>query len=197
VPVQEVLGKIQVAGGHRGASHHRIENAGQSLPDFAEVADRRLRMLCCLLDQVAEQLRNLRSECTAQCVLAGEALASDLPGSTRAKLTPQEARIVQLAMRGYDNRVIAEHLHLSVNTIKSHLRHALRKLELRSRHQLGWINPSTEDHRAASLASEGADRVPGAAAGLVLDSTRSVGQLRAEGASSPCWPVTDGASPFG
>jgi len=169
VQVQDARRKTDVVVRHREGSRHRSEATAPSLPEFTDVADRRLRTLSCLLDQVAKQLRSLRSECTAQSFHSGEGVASGSAALTKDKLTPQEIRIVQLAMRGYDNRVIAEHLNLSVNTIKSHLRHALRKLGLRSRHQLGWIPFSPEDSPAPGCANDGSNGAPGAIVGLPWD----------------------------
>lgn len=54
-------------------------------------------------------------------------------------LTPAERRVVDLAGSGATNRVIAETLFLTEKTVETHLTHAYRKLEVRSRAQLASI----------------------------------------------------------
>ena len=52
-------------------------------------------------------------------------------------LTPSERRIAELAAGGESNRDIAESLFLTKNTVEWHLRNIFKKLEVRSRAQLG------------------------------------------------------------
>jgi DNA-binding NarL/FixJ family response regulator len=49
------------------------------------------------------------------------------------RLTERELEILALIGRGLDNGVIAEKLHVSVTTVRSHVQHMLAKLELHSR----------------------------------------------------------------
>jgi DNA-binding CsgD family transcriptional regulator len=48
-------------------------------------------------------------------------------------LTPQEVRILRLVGKGQGNQQIAEAMIVSVSTVRSHLKHIYRKLELSSR----------------------------------------------------------------
>lgn len=61
-------------------------------------------------------------------------------GRTRTRkpdeLSPQEASVAQLAQAGRTNREIAQHLHLSIKTVETHLGHTYQKLGIRSRWQL-------------------------------------------------------------
>ena len=41
-----------------------------------------------------------------------------------------------LAARGWTNQEIAEHLHISVNTVKNHISEAMRKLDVENRKDL-------------------------------------------------------------
>lgn len=50
-----------------------------------------------------------------------------------AALTEREVEILRLASQGLTNREIAERLHLSVHTVKTHIRHVLDKLHARNR----------------------------------------------------------------
>jgi DNA-binding NarL/FixJ family response regulator len=49
------------------------------------------------------------------------------------KLSQGEERILQQLSKGYSNKEIAEHLSLSVNTVRAHLRSIYDKLHVRSR----------------------------------------------------------------
>lgn len=61
-------------------------------------------------------------------------------------LTPRELEVRVLILEGLSNTEIAEILTLSLETVKSHVSHILRKLELRSRHQL--TATLIEEHRS-------------------------------------------------
>ncbi|MSO58418.1 MAG: response regulator transcription factor, partial [Thermoleophilia bacterium] len=49
------------------------------------------------------------------------------------KLTPREVEVLQLVAQGLANREIGHRLYLSEETVKSHVRHLLAKLQARSR----------------------------------------------------------------
>jgi LuxR family maltose regulon positive regulatory protein len=48
-------------------------------------------------------------------------------------LTPREVEILRLVAAGATNQQIADHLVVSVGTVKGHLNHILSKLEARNR----------------------------------------------------------------
>lgn len=52
------------------------------------------------------------------------------------ELSPREAAVARLARAGRSNREIAEQMHLSVNTVQTHLAHVYRKLGIRRRWEL-------------------------------------------------------------
>lgn len=55
------------------------------------------------------------------------------PISTPEKLTRREKEVLKLVAQGLGNKEIAATLHISENTVKTHVRHILEKLNLRSR----------------------------------------------------------------
>jgi DNA-binding CsgD family transcriptional regulator len=54
----------------------------------------------------------------------------------RARLTPSERRIAEMAADGASNKQIAQALFLTVKTVEMHLSNAYRKLDVRSRRDL-------------------------------------------------------------
>jgi DNA-binding CsgD family transcriptional regulator/tetratricopeptide (TPR) repeat protein len=54
-------------------------------------------------------------------------------------LTPSERRVCELAAAGRTNRQIAQDLFVTTSTVETHLRHAYRKLGLRSRDRLAAV----------------------------------------------------------
>ena len=53
-----------------------------------------------------------------------------------AGLSAREREVAKLVAEGLSNKAIASHLHLSVRTVESHVRHALQKVGLENRTQL-------------------------------------------------------------
>lgn len=53
----------------------------------------------------------------------------------RADLTPREIDVLRLVARGASNPQIAAELHVTVNTVKAHLKRILEKLKVRNRTQ--------------------------------------------------------------
>lgn len=53
-----------------------------------------------------------------------------------ATLTPRERTIVEQSAQGLDNLQIARELHISPHTVKTHLGHAMAKLDVRDRTQM-------------------------------------------------------------
>jgi DNA-binding NarL/FixJ family response regulator len=49
------------------------------------------------------------------------------------RLTPRQAEVLDLLERGRSTRQIAEELHLSVETVRNHIRHLLRAMGAHSR----------------------------------------------------------------
>ncbi|MEV6283723.1 AAA family ATPase [Kribbella sp. NPDC051770] len=57
-------------------------------------------------------------------------------------LSPREREVARLAAKGLSNNRIAAELTVSVSTVEDHLTNAMRKLKVRSRHDLGpLVNP--------------------------------------------------------
>jgi DNA-binding NarL/FixJ family response regulator len=87
------------------------------------------------LDQglAMELLRRLGEEASAHIAAEGaaEAALAALPNP----LTPREIDVLGLLASGRTNRRIAEELHLSLSTVKRHLEHIIKKLEVSDRTQ--------------------------------------------------------------
>ncbi len=62
--------------------------------------------------------------------------AYPVPGSSLKDLTDREREVLLLVARGLSNTDIAEHLHLSHGTVKTHIGRLLSKLRARDRAQL-------------------------------------------------------------
>ena len=59
----------------------------------------------------------------------------ELAASRRPTLTGREIEVLQLVAQGYTSREIGEHLFISENTVKNHVRNILDKLGLHSRNE--------------------------------------------------------------
>ena len=61
-------------------------------------------------------------------------------GGTRyheaVQLTPREAEVIGFIAEGMSNKAVAKELHISIHTVKSHVRNIMEKLNLHSRLQL-------------------------------------------------------------
>ncbi|MCP4538971.1 MAG: response regulator transcription factor [Chloroflexi bacterium] len=65
------------------------------------------------------------------------AAPDEAKGSTQVSaLTARQREILELAARGLTNKEIAQQLCVSAETIKSHVSQILKRLQLRSRHEL-------------------------------------------------------------
>lgn len=104
-------------------------------------------------------------------VAAGDSLVS--PASTRrlierhtpvrqpvsgklAELTAREQEVLRLVARGFSNAEVADSLHLSEGTVKTHVTHILGKLEVRDRlqavvlaYKTGLVQPDDDGSSAA------------------------------------------------
>jgi len=86
----------------------------------------------------------VRGEAAITAVLGGRMLeefrrvsqlAADLPTDNRVALTTREQEVLSLVAEGATNQEIAQQLHLSMHTVKSHMRKILAKLHLDRRHE--------------------------------------------------------------
>jgi two-component system nitrate/nitrite response regulator NarL len=61
------------------------------------------------------------------------------------RLTAREREVIDLIAEGMSNRAIGRALHISIHTVKSHLRNIMEKLALHSRLQLARYVHQTRD----------------------------------------------------
>ena len=76
-----------------------------------------------------------------------------------ARLTERESELLALLPTGMSNRELSEHLHVSENTIKSHLRRLFSKLEVRNRAQAAALARTSilGESRSRSTATDASD----------------------------------------
>ncbi len=67
--------------------------------------------------------------------LAGEKHSAHEDSSALEQLTPRELEVLGELSKGATNGKIAEHLFISVNTVKNHVHEILRKLDLKNRRE--------------------------------------------------------------
>ena len=80
---------------------------------------------------------------TTSCSLPARAPRRD-PIESRSRLTASELRVARMAAEGMSNREIAQALFLTEKTIEVHLTRTYRKLDIRSRSQLGRALPAAQ-----------------------------------------------------
>jgi DNA-binding CsgD family transcriptional regulator len=72
------------------------------------------------------------------------------PRARGTELTAQEARIVRLVCQGLTNKGVAAQLFLSPRTVETHLAHAFRKLDVRTRTELAHVLAGREATASSS-----------------------------------------------
>lgn len=98
----------------------------------------------------------LRAAATGAAVLDANLLAALSPASklTQAPLlSAREMEVLSMVASGSSNAEIADKLYISVETVKSHVAHLLRKLEVSNRREA-----SREARRLGLVAEQGANR---------------------------------------
>jgi DNA-binding NarL/FixJ family response regulator len=81
-------------------------------------------------DELAQAVRSLMR---GGAQLSPEVAARVLERMNGDELSARELQVLQLLVSGDTNKAIAKQLHLSQNTIKTHLRHIFSKLDVQSR----------------------------------------------------------------
>jgi DNA-binding NarL/FixJ family response regulator len=99
---------------------------------------------------------------TASRLLKTVAKCSVEPTQGEEALTERETTVLCLAATGASNQEIADRLTISVNTVKSHIRSILDKLQLENRTQAasyamnhGLVQPLTEGHSPLQILAKG------------------------------------------
>lgn len=101
--------------------------------------DATLEMVTHTIRSVAAGMKVLPDEMTGALFseIAKEMISN---GGTEAhdsvRLTPREREVINLIADGMSNKAIGKQLHISVHTVKSHLRNIMEKLTLHSRLQV-------------------------------------------------------------
>ena len=88
---------------------------------------------------VADEMTGKLVAAYRQAAVAPMQAESDLPTSPVAQLSPREQEILRGIARGASNKVIARELGIAETTVKIHVQHVLRKLDVTSRVQAAVI----------------------------------------------------------
>jgi DNA-binding NarL/FixJ family response regulator len=79
---------------------------------------------------------------------------NDAEAARRLALTAREIAVLQLVARGEPHKSIATRLQVSISTVATHVRRALKKLGLRSRTEVAWLlKPVFSEESAPPAAS--------------------------------------------
>lgn len=100
-----------------------------------------IRLLYCGYTQFAPGLFEKLMSHVADAETASP--VSQATSESLVSLTPREQDVLELIADGSTNRDIAQHLHISEGTVKSHVTHLLSRLNLRNRAQLAIYAHST------------------------------------------------------
>ena len=158
----EALAELQIVGGHAEPGARLL---GAMRRSRAELELCRLPERSSHFEQLAERgEQELGSERWAAAVAEGQGLTLEAAfdyarrgrgqrlatGSGLASLTPTERSVVEAASEGLTNAAIAKRLFMSHGTVKAHLAHAYKKLDVANRVQLAAF---VRDHTSADLKS--------------------------------------------
>lgn len=98
--------------------------------------DDTLRRLGQRLVSAEADLRMARACYEALLEASHSCTGAEPEGSLAARLTAQERRVASFVASGMSNREVADALHVSVHTVKTHVKNVLDKLSIRSRWQM-------------------------------------------------------------
>jgi DNA-binding NarL/FixJ family response regulator len=125
-------------------------------PHAANSLQRRLGALQTALQAAHRELEAARSDYQLLAQATKEASMPSLDVAVALPLTPAEQRVAALAAVGLRDAEIASALCLSVNTIRTHMKSVLRKLNMHSRWQL-LNEPPRRNHPLSELPRNGDD----------------------------------------
>ena len=115
---------------------HALVDYGAALRRAARRADARKPLREALAAARRGGALALARRASDELAATGERVRPPAAGGLES-LTPSERRVAAMAAEGQSNREIAQALFLTVKTVETHLSNAYRKLDIRSRHELG------------------------------------------------------------
>ena len=111
---------------------------------------REVKMLAAQASAQFEQLRWYAYADLARSLIPASAppvprrIDSEMPlAGALLTLTDRESQVVELVLRGFTNRAIAQHLAIREHTVEKHMGSIMGRLGIRSRHQLADALPAT------------------------------------------------------
>ena len=126
------------------------ESEWASLLAAAVSFEQSLDRLVSSLETAGRELQRARHEYACLLAESRRAEARHLASSPLQVLSAQERKVALVAALGRSDAEVAAAMHLSVHTVKSHMKSVLRKLGLHSRWQLAHLVAS--GYRARLLA---------------------------------------------
>lgn len=74
---------------------------------------------------------------TKECSIGGSfEVSNKISGFMKNELTKREKEVISILIKGKSNEQIAKNLHVSVNTIRTHLSSSFKKLNVKNRTEL-------------------------------------------------------------
>lgn len=138
VTTQLNIGEYAMTTGMRHIKNSFLRTFGQSQVLHIPVDDDLVAMLGELAHEKGISIEKMGAKLLTQVVGEYYQATNEYVQRWEALSTRQQ-EVAALACLGYSNAEIAEKLHISLQTVKTHMGETLRKFDVKGRHQLSWM----------------------------------------------------------